>query len=197
MDASRQSGYPPACTGEFETVPRINSIRKTAESKGVAVPSRAESRALLAYHEAGHFLADLGTGELPGVVSIRREGAFAGLCAGAVKDPATVDRISALFAGHEAAKRYAPGFSDFSRLAADDDEERADVLLASRPPGTRRACRVRAADLVRSHWPAVRALAEALFREETLHGVVAQAVVDVAEGRATPADLARVRASVK
>jgi hypothetical protein len=63
------------------------------------VPSRAESRALLAYHEAGYFLANVGTGELPGVVSIRREGGFEGLCAGAAKDPATVDRISAPFRG--------------------------------------------------------------------------------------------------
>lgn len=160
------------------------------------VPPPDLDRALTAFHEAGHFIADLERGVTAYRVSIEPEGPRLGFChaeealgIGLVPIPRFRAIVVMLFAGHAASCQRAPRFATYSRATSTSDDDAARWYLRFLPRGAARFCRADAARLVRRRWVEVEAIARALLDRGTLDGEEAEAIADVAAGRCTPADM--------
>lgn len=148
-----------------------------------------------AFHEAGHAVADCRFGFVCGVVSIEPRPGLGtrGHATCLYEHEGTDDDvILALLAGYAAAVRSGED-SDDAKEGASSDFERALEILA-RSERTELASHLeRAEAFVRDNWTAIERVAVELIEWRTIDGQELEVVLDVADGNATDADLARFR----
>ena len=151
-----------------------------------------------AIHEAGHTVAHIRLGlEHDGANIIRvdgRLGAAKGEGKGHVWDKGGAESVVLAFCSGYAAM-VAVGCTEFEALAGtEDDFEQAGELIAEWVlPGDIEAWQARAVDLMCRHenMAAVALIAEHLLQRKRLDGDYCDVLVEVSDGAATKADLAR------
>lgn len=155
---------------EFALSVPVNFIDEVLDA-----PPQAQTNEATAHHEAAHFVVmyRLDPTSAVGPVSIRAHGDSLGRAAsvspfGEGDSTRGIEHEAvALFAGYYAELRYGTR-EDVARAGADGDFDTADELLATWSEAEREALRRRSAEMVEAHWPAIGALAAALFEHETL-----------------------------
>jgi len=159
----------------------------------------AEEKREVAYHEAGHWVADfkLGPeGSYPGSISIITSGDTLGSVSGepplgdGADEQDLVNGLIRLYAGYTATVELNPDPAEEERFrawAADDDEQ-ADMFLewfgyqGERKDQLKQKMRGKTQVFVKEHWAQISALAEEVLRHRSLDEEEAEWVVQAAEG---------------
>ncbi|MBK8994617.1 MAG: hypothetical protein IPM35_02550 [Myxococcales bacterium] len=145
-----------------------------------------------AFHEAGHAVADCRLGFVCGIVSIEPRPGTRGHAVHLSEDGSDDDLIIALLAGYAAAVR-AGGDPVQEKEGAWSDFERASEILERTGRTDLAPHLARAETFVRDNWSAIERVAAELIEWRTIEGQELEVVLEVADGNATDADLARFR----
>lgn len=170
------------------------------------LPRSRQSLASIAHHEAGHFVVGKVVGREPFDLSIVPDGETLGQvdgvediyddeASGVVVLDAKRARalITELYAGAAAQLRFGEKAALVRATASSDDAQAARILeslsLPSRRVAEETRLRARAARLVGEHWRAIVSVANELLKYRRLDFVHAELVMEIAEGRTSPATL--------
>lgn len=187
-------------TGSDERDAQTMSAPQKGKGRTRQRPSKISTIESTAYHEAGHVVADIALRQQPRHVTIepnQKEGSL-GHVAGRRFPKEFQPDVAISSRGRDIIERRAIGFlagvtaareaGGAGRGGRGDFDKAVDLVsfLAGDPDicgSYVELLRMRAVKLIRSHWPAVEAVAQALLRERRLSGQAARAIALDADQR--------------